>query len=73
VKEEAGLPDGEVAHGSLIKIGVAVHGALRAQGLATSQARLAVEASIVLVTPANRLALLELLDVLSNFLLMAPC
>lgn len=61
--EETLLPDGVGAEGSLVEIVGAVEGALGTKGLAAGKTLLAVQASVVLVTPADSVTLLNGLDV----------
>ena len=67
--EETSIPDGVGGKGSLVEIVGSVEGAVGAEGLAAGQALLAVHAGVVLVSPADRVALLDGLDVGSDLLL----
>lgn len=66
--KEALLPDGIGAEGSLVQVVGAVESAVGAKGLAASQTRLAVQAGVVLVAPADSVALLDGLDIGANLL-----
>ena len=68
--EETSVPDGVGGKGSLVEIVGSVEGAVGAEGLAAGQALLAVHAGVVLVSPADRVALLDGLDVGSDLLLV---
>lgn len=66
--EETGVPDGVGGEGALVEVVGTVKGTVGAEGLAAGQALLAVHAGVVLVTPADRVALLDGLDVGSDLL-----
>ena len=66
--EETLLPDGVSAEGGLVEVVGAVEGAFGAEGLATGQTLLAVQAGVVLVAPADVVALLDGLDVGADLL-----
>lgn len=68
--EETGVPDGVGGEGALVEVVGAVEGAVGAEGLAAGQALLAVHAGVVLVAPADGVALLDGLDVGSDLLLI---
>lgn len=62
LEEESLAPDGVGGHGALVEVGKTVHLTLRAVSLVATQALLAVLAGVVLVTPADAVALLHVLD-----------
>lgn len=67
-KQECLPPHGVAGEGPLVEVGHAVHLALGAVGFLALQALLAVTAAIVLVTPADSVTLLHVLDVRAGLL-----
>ncbi len=67
--KEAGVPDGVGAEGALVEVVGAVEGSFWAEGLAAGEALFAVQAGVVLVAPADGVALLQGGDTLSELLL----
>jgi hypothetical protein len=51
-----------VGEGTLVEVGVSVHGALGAEGFVAGKALLAVAATVMLVAPADRITFAEGLD-----------
>ena len=67
--EEVSLPPDAVrGEAALVEVGVTVHGALGAVGLAASEAEVAGTAGVVLVSPSDAVALLHVLDSRANLL-----
>jgi hypothetical protein len=68
LEEESLPPDTVGGEAALVEVGVAVHDALGAVGLAASEAEVAGTARVVLVSPSDAVALLHVLDGRANLL-----